>query len=127
MLVRQEIRQTPVENARAVGRTRRSDATASNPWCYCLRPSIYKPQARNPANGDNHTIARLEFFWFADTGIFARNGRRAGVPQGSMRVDLGLPSAAMVQCRRIVETGLPAPRVIPSKRRQTQPGAYGGL
>src|SRR5476651_2411999 len=42
MLVRQEIKQTPVENARAVGRFRRSDATASNPWCYCLRPSIYK-------------------------------------------------------------------------------------
>jgi hypothetical protein len=84
-----------------------------------LRPSIYKPQACNPANGDNHTIARLEFFWFADTGIFARNGRRAGVLQGSMPVDFGLPAAAMIQCRRMVESGLPAAGVIPSKHRQT--------
>ena len=46
-----------------------------------------QPRARNPANGDNHTIASLEFFWFADKGVSARNGGPVGVPQGSMTVD----------------------------------------
>jgi len=84
MLVRQEIKQTPVENARAVGRTPSIKRDSVQPVVLLLEAFYIYPQARNPANGDNHTIARLEFFWFADTGIFARNGRRAGVPQGSM-------------------------------------------
>ncbi|CAH2789124.1 MAG: hypothetical protein CBCREVIR_1172 [Candidatus Burkholderia crenata] len=127
MFVRQEIKLTPVENARAVGRTPSVRSDGVQPVMLLLDGLYitYNPlQAHNPANDDNHTIARLEFFWFADTRISARNeGPDGGLP-GSMPVDFGLPAAAVAQCRRTAGTGLPAPPQRASKPNQGATGGY---
>jgi hypothetical protein len=99
MLVRQEIT-TNAGRKRSGGG---SNPVESKRWSATrgalARRLIYnykQPRARNPANGDNHTIASLEFFWFADTGVSARNGGPIGVLQGSMTVDFRSASGGRV-------------------------------